>query len=602
MTSKISFSKMVREELHQMSWMAALQLLVFGLLIPFRVMVVMASVSRSLSHGVVYSQQEKLEIFCRNVGFNTFENTFFIVAAGILCACCAFSYLYSPAKLDFYHSLPVKREKLFAVKLTASCCTFTVAYLASQLLALLAGAVFGVLSGEVVLETAVSSLQGILFFLCSYSGALLAMMLTGKLLTAVLATATLGMYLPMLHLIGIMFLDLFMDTALTSEHFFGRTENLRYTSPWALCLLNRGSGRVGLTGMWPSPGSLLVIAAVTVVCLLIALWLYRIRRTEAAGNALAFGKLENIIKLMLTVPAAVVAAVVAYELYESPVWELIFILLFGALGCMIMEFIYRWDIRQVLMHKKYIALTVALASAIFFGIRFDVAGYNTYLPEKSEIVSMAAKSWIENFVYRQENGEIIDSDFSPELLDYLETEDFGPLYRLAQEGVNNSDKTALAGDVTRIALKYHLKNGKEIYRCYWVDRELYYDVMNEMMKKPEYRNRFYPVMAWTEEEISKLSCYFYLSDELFSDLTEEDGYLQISVPAGKMQELVEAYRKDLKKLTFKEVWDFGSMLNLEDGVTVFSYPLSVKMKETRTLLRKIAEEEISAGNALETLG
>ena len=60
MTSKISFSKMVREELHQMSWMAALQLLVFGLLIPFRVMVVMASVSRSLSHGVVYSQQEKL--------------------------------------------------------------------------------------------------------------------------------------------------------------------------------------------------------------------------------------------------------------------------------------------------------------------------------------------------------------------------------------------------------------------------------------------------------------------------------------------------------------------------------------------------------------
>lgn len=597
MTSKISFSKMVRDEMHKLSWMTAVQLLVFGMLIPFRVLMVMASVSTNLKYGVVYTQQEKMNIFCRNVGLNRFENTVFIVAAGILCAYCAFSYLHSPAKLDFYHSLPIKREKLFAVKLTASSLTFVTAYLISQALALLAGTVFSVVNGEVVLEVLVSSLMGILFFLYSYSGALLAVMLTGKLLTSVLATGTLGLYLPLLHLIGMMFLNLFMKTALTSEYYIGRSESLRYTSPWALCLLYRGGGRVGLTGMWPGIGSLCVIAAVTVIFLLISLQLYRIRKTEAAGSAIAFDNLENIIKLLLTVPTAVVAAMVAYELYDSPVWELAFILLFGALGCMIMEFIYRWDIRQVLMHKKHIIMTVVLAAAIFFSVRFDVAGYNTYLPQKSEVSAMAVKSWQEDFAYNGA-GEENDSDagFSAELLDYLETEEFGPIYRLAQQGVENEKTGSFDANTTRIAVKYHLKNGKEIYRCYWVDVNLYYDVMNEMMKEPDYMERFYPIMTWTEEYISGLNSYFYLSDNVFPDLVGDDVYYQVEIPSGRMQELVDAYRQDLQEQNFKTVWEYTNMLNIEENHSVSNYPLSGKMTNTMKLLRDIAKSEIEAGN------
>lgn len=585
--------------MQKLSWLTAVQLLVFGMLIPFRVLVVMASVSSNLKNGVFYSPQEKLDMLCRNIGFNQFENTVFIVGAGILCAYCAFSYLHSPAKLDFYHSLPVKREKLFAVKLTASSLTFVTAYLISQIVALLAGTAFGIANGEVVLEVLAASLQGILYFLCSYSGALLAVMLTGKLLTTVLATGTLGLYLPMLQLIGLMFLNLFMETALTSEHYLGRSETLRYTSPWALCFLDKGSSRAGLTGMWPGIGSMCLIAAVTVIFLLISLQLYRIRKTEAAGSAIAFGQLEYIIKLLLTVPTAVVAAMVAYELYESPVWELVFILLFGALGCMIMEFIYRWDIRQVLMHKSHIVITVVVAAAVFFGIRFDVAGYNTYLPEKSEVAAMAAKSWAESLIYTDGGDEenIIDSDFSAELLDYLETEEFGPLYRLAQEGVENEKERTFDGNTTRVAIKYCLKNGKEIYRCYWVDQNLYYDVMNEMMKKPDYLERFYPIMTWSEDYISELRSYFYVSDELFANLVGEEEYYEIEIPSGKVPELVEAYRQDLQQLSFQDVWEFGGMLYMNNAYRVSNYPLSPKMTNTMKLLRKVAIEEIAAGNA-----
>lgn len=610
MTLKISFSKMARDEMRRLSWLTAVQLLVFGLLIPFRVLIVMASMSSDARYNIVYTHQDMLEEFCRHVGFNCFENTLIILAAGILCAYCAFRYLYSPAKLDFYHSIPVKREKLLAVKLTASFGTFAVAYLFSQAAAVAVGAVFDAVNGRVILEMLVSSLRGLLYFLCSYSGALLAMMLTGKMLTAVLATATLGLYLPMLYLLSAAFQESFMSTALTSANGWSRSELLHYTSPWALCVFYKG-GRMGLTGAWPIPQELLLTAAVTVLFFALSLILYRIRRTEASGSALAFRKLESVVKLLMTVPVALVAATVAYELYHSVFWEILFLVIFSALGCMIMEFIYRWDIRQVLTHKRHILLTTVLAGAIFFGMRYDLAGFNTYLPEKNQIAAMSVKSrWREDIIYRwqEEDGEVVTSGISTELLDYLETEDFGPIYRLAQDGVEREKpgrENPEYEELTSIGLKYRLKNGKEVYRCYWVACDLYEDVMNQLMKHQDYMERFYPIMTWTEEEVSGLNVWFYQSEELFPDLAmdEDGGSIEdlimdengnsIEVPRDRTLELVEAYREDLRTLSYTEVWDSYSICCFDkNGDRYGVYPLSNGMKNTKKLLREIAKNSI----------
>ena len=210
---------------------------------------------------------------------------------------------------------------------------------------------------------------------------------------------------------------------------------------------------------------------------------------------------------------------------------------------------------------------------------------------------MAVKSWQEDFAYNGA-GEENDSDagFSAELLDYLETEEFGPIYRLAQQGVENEKTGSFDANTTRIAVKYHLKNGKEISRCYWVDVNLYYDVMNEMMKEPDYMERFYPIMTWTEEYISGLNSYFYLSDNVFPDLVGDDVYYQVEIPSGRMQELVDAYRQDLQEQNFKTVWEYTNMLNIEENHSVSNYPLSGKMTNTMKLLRDIAKSEIEAGN------
>ena len=170
------------------------------------------------------------------------------------------------------------------------------------------------------------------------------------------------------------------------------------------------------------------------------------------------------------------------------------------------------------------------------------------------------------------------------------------MYRLAQQGVENEKTGSFDENTTRIAVKYRLKNDKEIYRCYWVDVNLYYDVMNEMMKEPDYMERFYPIMTWTEEYISDLNSYFYLSDNVFPDLVEDDVYCEIEIPSGRMQELIDAYRQDLQEQSFKAVWEFTNMLYIEENHSVSGYPLSGKMENTMKLLRDIAKSEIEAGN------
>lgn len=614
MTSKISFSKMTRDEMKKLTWLTAVQFLIFGLLIPFRVLLVMAtSTSRTY---LEMSTATPLEVFCKQVGFGHTENTFFILCAGILCALCAFGYLHSAVKLDFYHSLPIKRESLFAVKFVGSTMTFVTAYLGSQLLALLIGMFHGAVSGRVIFEVAVASFQGILYFLCSYSGTLVAVMLTGKMLTTVLAIGILGLYVPMLYLMKMMFGEMFFQTALYNGIWTGNAEILRYSSPWAFCMFqkNNGVSTVGLTGVWPQAAGFCQVVAVIVIMTGISVLLYRVRKTESAGDALAFRRVESVVKILLTVPVSLVAAMVANELFDSPIWELFFMILFGTLGCMIMEFIYRGDIRQVITHKSHIMITFAVSAVIFFAFRLDVFGYNTYLPAKEELVAMAIKGYEENEYCYWEDGKCLnDADYSyvatPKVLDYLEVQDFEPIYRAAENGVMHAEES-YPGDAVRVSIKYRTRDGKESYRTYWVDTELYLDVMDELQKDEAFREKYYPILTWDDDYIRgfyDIECSILTENISYDDTIPEAAteYVEnywydeknIEIPLSEAGRVIEAYKKDLENVSYRHVWSVSSSLifnsynsdrkygeYLSEG-----YPLSAGFTNTLEVLEEIAE-------------
>ncbi len=631
MTSKISYSKLIRNEMRQMTWLTAIWGLVFGLLIPFRVLMVM---SVAASNADQWPRQRILDIFYAQVGLGRFENFVFILLAGAACALCAFSYLHSAVKLDLYHSLALKRERLFGVRYVSSAMTFGSAYLVSQILAILIGAFYGVLSWQLLFEMAAASLEGILVFLCSYSAVLLSIMLTGKMLTTIFAVGVFAGYIPMIWLLVVGMKSVFL-TAKLDSYSVVETEILKCSSPWAFSLSHILAGRIGLTGNIPSLGWMCQLLALAAALTAASLLLYRIRKTEAAGNALAFAKTEGIIKLMLCVPVSIFSALIANELFSSVVWEIIFLLLFGTLSCMIIEFIYRWDIRMVFKKRGYLAANFVIAAVLFFSVRFDVMGYNTYLPAKDELAAMSVQETRFNIHYPEVSKYRSSINYKKAVLDYLETDDFDGLYQLAESGVQNLEKN-INGRSTCISLKYHTKSGKEVYRMYPVEEELYLDVMDDLMQNKEFREKYFPVLTWDEEDISKnaIQAGVYMTEILqrrqlfrqgFSDtdeglegtrntvsaddmedeeigniieneaLTERaayqtDEYVYIDVPVADRERLIEAYCKDLEQASWRDIWLAESYLRFTTDQVSWQtdlYPLKDTFENTLKVLSEI---------------
>lgn len=631
MTSRISFSKLVRDEMRKLNWLTAVQILFFGMLIPFRVLMVLAVQRQNYLNGS--GDSELLTMFYRNIGLGHWENTLFILMFGVICALCAFSYVHSSVKLDFFHSLPIKRERLFAAKYTGSVLTFVVGYGISQAAALVVGGFYGVLSVSVACEVAAATLEGILCFVCSYSGALLAVMLTGKMLTTILTIGVLGLYVPMIWLLQVVMRESFLMTEVVDGGAASHFTILECSSPWAFALFmqsGRLSEKMGLTGRWPDMAELCQLIAVTALLSFAALLLYRIRRTEAAGNAVAFGRAEGIAKLMLSIPSAMFAALIAYSFFDSPVWEIIFILLFGVLSCIIMEFIFRWDIRQVLSHKVHIIITVAAVAVIYFALRYDVTGYNTYLPKQDKIQSMSVNGGDFGFTYELEG---INNMTSTGLLDYLEVEDFAPIYRMAENGAENAAKyyDYWNNEYEYADFKYHLKDGREIYRRYRIDSGLYLDCMDELQKNKEFRDKYYPMLTWDDtSHLDSISCSmtqewvdelgldvatearsssevpgntelaegtdYELAESTGYELAEEEASWEVFVQAQgeEMERILEAYKKDLETVSYSDLLSYEYSLHVNDKERNLEFwPLSSKCTNTMEVIREIYEEHNS---------
>ncbi|MCD8022768.1 MAG: hypothetical protein LUF30_07300 [Lachnospiraceae bacterium] len=643
MTSKISFSKMIRAEMRQMNWMTVVQMVVFFLLIPFRVLMTMALRENDLSRYGSSSVLTAEEQFNNIVGLGHVENTLVILACGSICALVAFGYLHSQVKQEFYLSLSLKRRELCAVQVLSSLLTFVGGYLICQVLGILVGLIYQAVTLKTVLEIVLASLQGILFYLCGYMSALVVMMLAGNFLTTILGIAAFGLYLPLMHVLWESFTGVFWTTQV--QEYTSSISWLKWTSPWAWCLAKT---YMPAEKVVPGFGDFCQIIVILAALTLVSVLLYRIRKTEVAGKALAFPYLEPVIKMMVAVPVALTAGLVGYELFESITFEIFLIVLFGALPCVVIEFIYRVDIRQVLSHKWHFAVALVISFAIFFAFRFDLAGFNTYLPAESEVEAMSITPYRSMYASRENESGDAWSGAMRNVMDLVYWEDFDGMYEVAENGVENIEKYGYSynetsdEDATEVYVKFYLKNGQEIYRVYQVSISLFYEVMDELLIQDDFLDQYIPIFSWDDEEKSRVkeiycSVYGYDEDDLFGAVpepeeeTETDTGLEsnteletdvqmepeadttetaenagesaateevvsdydyksvsLNIPEAKLEELLEAYREDLKNVSAEELLEGTGEIYIYAGSNYAfdRYTFSIAFTNTLAVLRE----------------
>lgn len=534
MTSKSSFFNLLKEDIRRRLWTLILSSLVFFATFVVAFTMVLQNYYDNFSRVYQNSAHDMIEhlsgFLCNN--FYGFYPWFLVVAVvgSIICAMSGFAYLHSRKQVDFYHSLPVKRETLFLVRFVSGILIYAVPYLIGLLYTYLLCMIYGVMTTQILAYSLLSFLLHLMGYLVMYLVAILAMMLTGKLLIAFLGFAVLNVYVPaMVGLVELLKTNFFVTNygGTDFEEILAGTRWLSPASYYISLLMKLESETVNFFLEF------LFFLLLAAVLFGINLVLYKLRASEKADTAMVFKITEPIVRIMITIPVGALAGVLFLVLqYEngssSYVPWLIFGSVLGAVLCHgIIEALYSGDIRKCLAHKVQLLLSVAVAAFLPMAFLYDVFGYDTYLPKKSEIAIVALVNSDLRFggSYYDENGWNSAQRYA---LEHMELTDIDAVYELAEiltEDVQKNRMDRLFGrriydhytnpeDGTKVhtmefVIQYTLKNGSKVSRYYQYNYYAVLNLLERIYNNEEYKTATHPIFGILKHSynITDITCY-----------------------------------------------------------------------------------------------
>lgn len=577
MTSKNLFFKLLRERAKQSLWLIALSILAAFFAFPVASAVLtgytldedrIASMAE-MSDGLLtveasrkMAQAEAADIFYSQIDPAGPLLILLLTAGAVICGLAGFSYLFSRKKTDFYHSIPVRREMLFAVSYVSGILYAAVPYLVGLMTAAALVQVkvmpYTLDWGRILADFG----QGMAFYILSYSTAAAAAMLTGHLAVSVLGTLVFFFWGPLMLLLIRAYCGYYFQSFYCLEGLMEKIEP-EFTSPLLFQIASSGAH----TGIRAA-------AALTVGLVIggLSLFLYRKRPSEAAGRAMVFKISRPIIKTAVMLSSALGASLFFCEVGGAKAWGVFGLICGIVISACVIEIIYHFDFRRALAGKRSAAAGALLSVFLFCLFRFDLAGYDTYLPDASEIESVGFECYnLYGSLQRDRatvsmkewrNGEVSTYSSYPEEREVLaqmnisDQETVKAILKIAGEGISEMEKrrrmpqapemTADAEEdepervMGRVLIQYHLKNGRAVTRNYYLDLSRVWEEAESIYASRDFKEESYPVMQLKADEIAGANF------EVFGI------YSHIEAEKEKIAELLDAYQKEFYSLTLDE--------------------------------------------------
>ncbi len=558
MKSKILSFNILKETMKKQVWIPALIFLGFFLSLPVMGMLYLEIIqSRDLT------QAEAIEAYIRLIAGTRFPFlAMMTMGSALLTGVSSFSWLHSRVKTDFYHSLPVRREKIFFGRVVLGVLYYAVPYLVNLLLVYVVGIIHGIFQGDVVRISLLSFLYQCMFYVLMYLVVVLAMMLTGKVLTGVLGAFVLTFYSPLMSEILQGLASTFFDTFFSGEtrvqKFF---ERLSPVVSYLTC--QSGDPFVVESKVWIMGGLAVVVLFVLCFCL------YKKRPSEAAGRTMAFFRLGKVIQYMIEVLVILCSGILFYSVAVRGYlgWMLFGVLLGGVLIHGIMEVIYEGDVRRVMAHTWMMGASI-VTSLLVIGIYYgDVFGYDRFFPEQDSLQWVDIQAGDTDYssfrnMYKdrgQEQKEAMEKQArDPQVYEILQEIMENSLEKVKlQDGTEYRKKDGTSADEIRyVKVVYGLGKDRVAFRGYYVDHSQYKQQLLSLFNSEAYKKTTYPLTTMTEEELE--SCI-----EQATIISSKGG--RTSVFEGNAQERAEflkTYRAELMQIdehTLKDEIPIGRM-------------------------------------------
>ncbi len=527
MTSKSLFFKLMREDAKRRLWSIALLALLFFFTLPVTAEIIFQSASTNV---------DKLPYFSSVLLHNPFIS-FITICVGVILGLSGFAYVHSRSKVDFYHSLPVRREVLFS----AIYCSGLLIYIGTQLLSVVLCLLLGSLHRLPLPTLILTAAQGfgiqLLYFLLIYTFSVLAAMLTGHLVVSMLATAVLLLYGPICKILLVSYMARFFQSYYQPDYipFY----MLRYTSPLFTIIYDHTQDVTVMT--WPHVVALLAVAIITLVlCGL----LYLRRPSEAAGHALVFPITRPIIDFLLTIPGALGFGLFfnVITMEHGAAW-----LTFGIItGCIlshcILRIIFDFDFKSALQGKGVFAVCLVLSGAIATTFFLDLPGYDNYIPNKgkTDTVSILMDDISYYFTYDRKRDNPLS--LTAYVLTQMSLENKEQAFETISWMIQQQ-KTEIEDSTSHynFTVHYTLQNGRQVYRQYSIPLtpELWQH-MKQIYDDPGYQKGTYPILTTDPSSIVNIATSSSF-DARMLNLNEQ-----------QRTQLIETYCKEFQSLQLSE--------------------------------------------------
>ena len=419
-------------------------------------------------------------------GQNPFTKLAVIILA-VTCGISMFAYLHNRRKVDFYHSLPISRSRLFAVNYATGALCALVPYLVLHLLSIVCACAMGF--GEAVSASLIGVMAAnVIFFFLLYAMAAVTTIFCGN----TIITLLLGLWVyfgPVLvKVLWNGLLEIFFTTYYSGEspvnwvvgnklcpmvHYFGVNGTHYMTS---------GFSAYAYTGtpygdMVPSAvGTLVGYAVAAVVITALALFLFRIRKSERAGTALAFKPAKLPVKVIISAVMGAALAELFYLIVDSSkLWFWVGLVLGTVIFHCVVEIIYAFDFRAIFRKPIHLAVILAVLVGGMLTMQADVFGYDEWLPDEGSIEAVSV-----DYNMGYENSRFLS-----------EPENIAAVRQLAAIGVEHKDDPDDSNGY--LVTAFRMKNGRLKTRAY----SLPYSEEVSQLENKVYQSAEYKKVSWT---------------------------------------------------------------------------------------------------------
>ncbi|NGY82142.1 multidrug ABC transporter permease [Bacillus megaterium] len=557
------------QSVRNVGWVGALYTLVLLFIVPLQI--ILRYTGEVNKDGMYTEKLKTLFEVAESLQF------LFMFTVPVVLAIFLFRYIQTKSAADYIHSLPISRGVLFWQNVLLGIVSLVLPVIISAIVLFLikdSVNVEDLYTLKLILHWAINTIVLNIFV---FSGAVFAGMFTGMSILQ-------GAFVYILFILPAALIQFFIMNinfywyGFATNYYSG--QNIQNLVPFVRIIDLLDTGKESYL-------SLVIYAVVACVLCFIACIAYQKRSLEIATHAIAFKWLKPIFIYGLTTCSLLLWGMYFGETKDSFKW-LIFGYVFGSLlGYILGHMILAKTWRVFRKWKGYI-LFVAVAIVIGVGLKVDVFGYSTYLPNQENIQSVYFGEDGYSLTDNSKSHDIEQGDYykPPYYYSSKNTINFIRVLhkQIIKDHPNISKREMQSGEAREITFAYNLKNGKKVVRQYRVREADYKAFYKRIIETPEYKNHSYYILEPHNKNMR------YVTEVQIDAMYKKSEPITIKDP-NKIESLKGAIRTSIQNQTYEDTksrqqsWSSIDFMD-ENGQIVDSIPFEKSYKGVEKWLKQ----------------